>query len=84
MTMTVIPSEVIIACGDTKAIFSAQRIVIRVADEGGGVYLAIEGIDDDSEENAHCLYLQTEAEIDQFASICKKVLKDASTVSETE
>lgn len=64
---------------ETGYIFSPSRVEIAIQDEGAGPYLCIEGINDEPElnagENAHQFYLQTIAEIDQFAAICKKMLK---------
>jgi hypothetical protein len=86
--MVEIPSEVIVACGEHKTLFSAQRIVIRVLDMAAGPFLAIEGIDDDQtadgENLPHCFYLQSEEEIDKFSRICKRILKQANEASNVE
>lgn len=79
MTLTPINTETIIPMGEHKTVFSAIRAVIRVHDEAGGAFLSIEGQNDEPEDgyNEHQFFLQTEAEIDQFAEICKAVLKQA-------
>ena len=77
--MKKIVSEIIIPLGEHKTIYSAQRIVLRVHDLAAGPYLAIEGIDDEPTnegENKHMFYLEAN-QIDEFAEICKEMLKDA-------
>lgn len=78
--MRAFTTEVTIAMTEDPRIFSPQVCRIRVLDEAAGPYLAIEGIDaepDDEGHGAHCFYLQSDAEIDEFAAICKRVLKEA-------
>lgn len=75
--MLAIPTEVTVIMNGDKAIYAAQTAIIRVMDEAAGPYLAIEGKDDESTEHPHCFYLQSEKEIDEFAAICKKVLREA-------
>ena len=77
--MTPIPTEITVACGESNAIYSEQRIMIKVQDESGGPYLSIEGIDDEplDDNEKHCFYFCNNADIDQFSKICKKLLKDA-------
>jgi len=77
--MTPIPTEITIACGECNAIYSEQRIIIKVQDASGGPYLSIEGFDDEplDDNEKHCFYLCNNKDIDQFSKICKKLLKDA-------
>lgn len=57
-------------------VFAPQRIRVSVKDEGGGHYLAVEGINDEPElgETAHEMYFETEEQINDFARICKNML----------
>ena len=84
--MICIPAETIVPLGDGNSLFAAQRIKIRVEDESSGPYLIVEGIDDEPVEggNAHCFYLCTAKEIDEFAAICKRILKEAEMAGETK
>lgn len=80
--MKPIVTEAIIPLGeDAKSIFSPMRIKISVDDEGAGPWLRIEGIDEDKCPAEHCFYLQSEAEIDEFSAICKRILKEAEEAS---
>ena len=72
--MKQIITEIVIPLLGGTDIFSPQRITIRLDDEGGGPFLVIRGIDDDDKENEHSFYLQSIAEIDEFAAICKGML----------
>lgn len=84
MKLEQITTEVIIPMGVDKTIFSTCRAKIRVGDQGGGPYLLIEGCNDepdkDDGETGHEFYLQSLDEIDQFADICRMVLKNAQAV----
>ena len=85
--MVPIQTEIIVACGEHKTVFSAQRIRIRVFDQAAGPYLGVEGFDDDAEADTgdggpHCFYLETEAAIDQFSALCKQILKQANEAAE--
>lgn len=77
--MKAIVTEVIIGMGSDPQRFSPQTCIIRVMDEAAGPYLAVEGCDVDpsDEKNTHCFYLQSSAEIDEFAAICKRILMEA-------
>jgi len=79
--MKKIITEVCIPLGEFKTIYSAQRVYIRVYDKAAGPYLAIEGVNDEAEveqgEKAGEFYLDGDAEIDEFARICKEVLASA-------
>lgn len=81
--MKTIQTETVIPIGEHKTIYSSCRCYIRVEDEAGGPYLSIEGIDDEAEEgkSQHVFYLQSIKEIDEFAAICKRILKNAEEVS---
>lgn len=74
-----ITTETIIPMGKHKTVFSDVLAIIRVHDEAGGPFLSIEGRNDEPEDkyNHHHFYLNNEAEFDQFAEICRAVLKQA-------
>lgn len=81
MKLEQIITEVIVPIGDNKTVFSTCRARIRIADQGGGPYLMIEGRNEEPDiadgETGHEFYLQTLDEIDQFADICRNVLMKA-------
>ena len=72
-----IVSEVCIPIGEHKTLYSAQRIIIQVRDDAAGLYLAIHGKNDEPEvdETEHEFYLNTVDEIEEFANICKQLIK---------
>lgn len=77
--MKYIITEIIIPLGgDNKEIFFPQRIKVSVRNEGIGNYIAVEGINDEpnDNENANEMYFESEQQIDDFASICKNLLKE--------
>ena len=84
MKLTPINTETIIPMGEHKTVYSAIRAVIKVHDEAGGPSLSIEGQNDEpgDEYNDHQFFLQSEAEIDQLAAICKTVLKQAEDAAQ--
>lgn len=84
MKLIPITTETIIPMGRFKTVFSDIRAIIRVHDEAGGPFLSIEGQNDEPEDgyNDHQLFLQSETEIDQFAAICKAVLKQAEDAAQ--
>lgn len=69
---------------DEPAVFRPVRAKLTVHDEAAGPYLAVEGINDeaDSNENAHQFYLCSEAEIDEFSRLAKKLLASATAFKE--
>lgn len=77
-----IPTETCIPMGEHPTVYSDKRVYIRVRDKAGGPYLAIEGSNDDPEDGDRPaeFYLQSIEEIDDFADICKRILKDAQEV----
>ena len=77
--MKTITTETIICIGEPLTTFCQQQIIVRVEDEAAGPYLVIRGLDDEeeTEEKKYSFYLQSEKEIDEFAAICKRILKDA-------
>lgn len=79
--LTPITTETIIPMGEHKTIFSAVRAVIRIGDQAGGPYLIIRGENDEPDkcdgENGHEFFLNTKHEIDEFAAICRRMLKQA-------
>lgn len=78
-SLVTIPTETCIPLGEFKTVYSTQRVYIRVHDQAAGPYLAIEGVNDkpDSEESATEFYFQTIEEINEFAKICRSILKKA-------
>jgi hypothetical protein len=69
-------------------IFGEHRIIIRVDDQGGGPYLVVRGYNSEpvkgSGETGHEFFLNSEAEIDEFAATCKALLKQAERTQEQE
>lgn len=72
-----IPQEFVIVTEQNPVPFAEQQIRVRVGDEAAGPYLIIEGLDGTSDCDAHCFYLSSEEEIDEFAQICKNILQQA-------
>lgn len=76
--MNYIISEIIIPRGNgNEEIFSPQRIKISLRNEGAGNYIAVESINDEpnDDESAHEMYFENDQQIDDFTTICKKLLK---------
>lgn len=58
--------------------FDSSAAIIRVVDDAGGPYLMVSGRSDEEDDNlARSFSLNTSAEIDQFAAICKAMLAQA-------
>lgn len=58
--------------------FDEHAAIIRVVDDATGPYLMVSGRSDEQDENlARSFPLCTDAEIDQFAAICKAMLAQA-------
>lgn len=70
-------TECVLVHNGESAILGSSRVIIRVDDQGGGAYLVIRGENSDAapDETAHDFFLQTDAEIDQFAEACKELLR---------
>jgi hypothetical protein len=77
--MEKIITEVIIPQGTDKTVFSPQRVQIRINDLAAGPFLIIEGFNEEpgAGESAHEFCLQSIEEINQFAAICRRMLRSA-------
>lgn len=77
--MKVCYTECVMTQDGESPIFGPHRIVIRVEDNSGGPFLVIRGVngEPDPGETEHDFFLQSEAEIDQFAEVCKSMLRQA-------
>jgi hypothetical protein len=72
-------TECVMTQQDESPIFGAHRVIIRGDDNAGGPYLVIRGDNNepDAGETEHDFFLQSEEEIDQFAEVCKTMLRQA-------
>lgn len=77
--MKTIYTECVMAMNGCNPIFGNNRVIIRVDDEAAGPYLVIRSYNGEPlpGETEHDFFLQSEEEIDQFAAICKSMLKQA-------
>lgn len=77
--MDKIVSELTIPLGPTKGIYSESTIKISIDDEGSGPYLVVRGENDEptERETGHEFFLCSCNEIDEFAEICKEMLRQA-------
>lgn len=82
--MQKIITEILIPMGEHKALYSAYRCKIRVDDEGAGPFLAVTGENDEpdpaAKETGHEFFLTSMGDIDEFAQICRDMLKQAQDV----
>lgn len=77
--MRMLYTECSISLEEESPIYGKWRVIIRIDDQGGGPYLVIRGdnLEPNAGETPHDFFLQTEAEIDQFAARCKEMLRQA-------
>lgn len=79
-------TEITVSMGaddEAGAIYGDCTAKIKVDDEGAGPYLVITGSDLTlGGENPNSFYLCSNADIDAFAKLCKRVLKSAETWNE--
>jgi hypothetical protein len=77
--MKPIIERIIVSYGDNPAPYSAQRIIITLHDQAAGPYLAIQGVNDEpdklEDENNHEFYFQSIEEVNKFASLCRRMLR---------
>lgn len=82
MALNQIITEIIIPTdgGKQHSIFPEASAKIRIGDEGAGPYLKISGsnLSPTEDETGNEFFLCSAEEIDQFANICKKMLKQAT------
>jgi hypothetical protein len=71
---------------DASPIYGEARIIIRVDDQAGGPYLVIRGDNNEPQdgETLHDFFLHSEEEIDQFAAVCKSMLRQAEAADDPE
>jgi hypothetical protein len=79
-------TEISIAMNGGNPIYGEHRVIIRVDDEAAGPYLVICGQNGDPQEGetGHEFFLCTEDEIDQFAKVCKDLLRQANEAAEQD
>lgn len=77
--MKVTYTECVMAQDGVSPIYGSHRIIIRVDDQAAGPYLVVRGYNAEpmDGETEHDIFLQTDAEIDEFAATCKALLKQA-------
>lgn len=77
--MKAVYTECSIVLNGGSPIYGAHRIIIRINDQADGPYLVIRGEngEPDVDETPHDFFLQSDAEIDEFARICKDMLRQA-------
>ena len=80
--MKVLYTECAISMNGESPLYAEGRVTIRIDDEGGGPYLVIRGCNDGANDanSAHDIFLQSDEEIDEFARVCKNMLRQANEV----
>jgi hypothetical protein len=78
--LPMIPTEIIIPMSKYKSIHPEEHVLVRVLDEGGGPWLAIEGVDisntyssQDVDRNEHQFHIESQAQIDALAATLKHI-----------
>lgn len=77
--MKTIATETVILLNDGKHIFDPCRVHVRIADEAGGPFLCVRGVDDEASGKYRQdeFYLNSHEEIDEFCAILHRILKEA-------